>query len=234
MTRESLLRKVRALLQKTTANGAAEAEAANAMAMARRLMDEHAIEEAELNGGAGCTFREEDAWSGSTMPNHVLASVSVIEAAFHVKAVVVTRRDPATGKKIGYRVSLFGDTLHIEAARLGLKYLAPTMLSLWTRYRVASSAPTSHQVPYLGAMQFALLERFRSERQSEGTGRELAVIKSKLDREFEAANPDAREIVRSCDVEKAPESAMAAGYRDASEVTFAKGLGDGQRLALGN
>jgi hypothetical protein len=46
--RESLLRRIRGLLQKTTENGCTEEEALSALALARSMMDSYEIDESEL------------------------------------------------------------------------------------------------------------------------------------------------------------------------------------------
>lgn len=47
-SREQILEKLKNLLQRTTANGASEAEVETAMKIARKLMDQHQIEQSEL------------------------------------------------------------------------------------------------------------------------------------------------------------------------------------------
>ena len=71
MTDETILQKIRAMLNRTTANGCTEAEAMTAAAMVAKLMDRYNLSDADVLAGLGSAFLCGDlGLSSAPRPDH--------------------------------------------------------------------------------------------------------------------------------------------------------------------
>lgn len=227
----SILDRVRKLLARTTANGATEAEAQSAMAMAQRLMDEHNIAVAELpaSGSPGEEFGAAVAWEGKHLGDHYLASLAVIQRVFQVRSLVMNSMKPgktSRGQLVGVRIAMFGDAVNVEGATWAINFLGPTFKSLWDRHRARTGAAPAARVGYFAGLQDGMLARLDRERdealrQLPGSRNALAVLSGKLDQAFDALAPQAKAITKAT----ADASAYADGVRDGAEINMARAVG---------
>jgi hypothetical protein len=231
---DPILSKLRKLLSKTVANGATEAEAQTALAMAQRLMDEHRLDAADVAGGdpsgpSGVVTA--DVHEAARNESHYLYASSVTGEAFGV--VVLQVRQHLGGKPVGYVYRVFGSPADVEAASWGLDFLATTFRSLWLRYRAARMAPDcdrdSYYVGLCHGFRHRLAEgRRRLELDRPGSGTELALLSARVNEAVAAAFPSVK-----IDVKRAREGhAYGAGFHDGREINLARPIGADGKPAL--
>src|SRR5262245_58660173 len=120
-TRPAILERIQKLLAKTTGNGATEAEAQTALAMAQELMDAHNIAMADLTtaGPAATLFGEHTAHSAASIPRHYVACLSIVEEVLAVRTVVKRfASQSSTGRAKTERIDIciFGDPVNVLSA----------------------------------------------------------------------------------------------------------------------
>jgi hypothetical protein len=234
MERDNVLNKIRHLLNKTTANGASEAEAQTAMAMAQRLLDEHNLSMAEVAGPVGTDgdgYQSSVAWESDTLHSQYAFVMVVVDRAFAVRSIV--RRYKSGSRTTAVKIVVFGDPVNVEAATWALKYLAGTFRSLWDRYRARTGARTDLMVGYYGGLQVGLLQRLDAERQSHlaelpgGSANALVLVRDRLEQAFAAAYPNVKALVK-----RGNQDAFADGVADSRDVSLNRPLAEGQRRQI--
>jgi hypothetical protein len=238
MTRNELLERIHKLMSRTTTNGATEAEAATALLMAQRLMDEHniAVAEIESAAGEGHDYAESVAWRGTSADANVCMVLPILDECFAVRALLkksVARGATGRTKTVAVRVAIFGDAANVEAATWALKFLSGTFKDLWAAYRARTGAGTAAVTGYYGGLQAGFLakvraQRIEADRQLPGSGRALAVVAGRLDQAFAEQYPTATAMTKA----SRDDSAFADGVRDGCEINLARPIGAGRKGQL--
>jgi hypothetical protein len=238
-TKESIMGKIKALMAKTTDNGASEAEAANAMKMAQRLMAEHAIEAAEIVDTSDPVnlFGEFPVTEAKSLPSHIVAIIPVIEETYAVKVVVRQQmaQNLSTGRhhQAGVKVCLFGDVHSCCAAKWTFDFLIATYKDLWTSYRVSRKAGRKDLDPFFLGLSDGLLEKLRAEKkiielQLPRARGAIVLVKGRLDSAFQAEYPQGRAITRQVDAT----DAYAEGLVRGRKINVARQLEEGRRKSI--
>lgn len=138
--------KIRKLLARTVAQGASEAEAANALARASELMAQHNLSRTEVETGPAKYGRKAVHECEGVPMNYVFA-MAVVEAACEVHCVLCAR-------KVSYwaqdeaRIEVFGDSANVEAGAQMLQYLAGVYRDLWLAQRIRTNGYQSDEAGY--------------------------------------------------------------------------------------
>lgn len=182
--RTKLLAKLQAILAKTTGAGATEAEAEAAVKLAQRLMAEHNVSLAEVEGFEAA---QED-WEtldlegdpGTAEAPYVM---NLVQRFFFVRWVR-TR----VGRKV-VRWRLFGTRENVQTAAWVAGFLRATFVDLWRARRMRDGcrhAPSEARSYYYGLYcgLRAKLEAERARYLKPSDGRALALVETKLDGQF--------------------------------------------------
>lgn len=199
MERESLLNRIRKLLNMTLAKGATEAEAEVALTMAQRLMDEHNIKAVDLPDGEAENFATATAWEGKQEIRHYSEALPVVEEMFVVKAVMQETRVYDIKTKV--KILIFGDSVNTENAIWAINFLGPLYRQLWTAYRLRTGADSRENTSYYRGLTCGLVGKLRADRESqdpESTSEEtestseraLACLSTRLERAYKAEFPN--------------------------------------------
>jgi hypothetical protein len=237
MDRQILLGRIQNLLNKTTQNGATEAEAATAMTNAQKIMDEHNIALADVVSRLtdDSMFDQSVAWTSDTAHSHFVSAIPIVEKVFAVKAVVKRLKLRGTSKTAAVNIVLFGDPSNIETATWALNFLGATFRRLWDAYRIRTKARTSDmQGYYFGPVDGFLArldeQRANLERTQLGATNALALLSGRLDRAFAAAFPQAGAIVKRYSGDG---NVYADGCRDGRDINLARPIEKADPRAIG-
>ncbi len=229
MQRPEVLDRLQKLLSKTTANGATEAEAQTALAMAQRLMDEHNLTSADIRlGGEEDRIVEFVAWEKAWSESHYIAALDTVQKVFSVTGVArrYKARIGKSGRTVKVAIVLYGDAANVEAASWALEFLATAFKGLWDRYRVAHESPSTDMLPYYlglghGFAHKSEESRARLELERPGSRSTLAIFKGKSEQAAEMANPGMKLVVKRIE----GGSSYDAGVRDGGNINLARPLG---------
>jgi hypothetical protein len=232
MTMDSMIRKVRALLSRTVENGATEAEAAEALAKAQALMDQHGIEAGQLGrdqaGSSAYVWRK--AWSGKRVPWCYPFAVQVVEKVCMVRAVLVRP------SKADVRVMVLGDPIATEVAEWLTGHLIATYEGLWARYRVKFGATFGQSADYFLGLTVGILGRLdmqraeRLELDNVGGGvlaRRIEGLEAEYDQEIPRAS---RQVVRRN--ARADSDVASDGVEDSRQVSLNRSVDQGTRQSI--
>lgn len=228
--RAALHAKLRALLAKTTEAGCTEAEALAAAALARRLMDTHNVEMADL--------AEVEDWTTESVPGECWrASRRKGADSISFRREILYGVGKYTDTHIWYENK--ADILHVTGresdalfARWLLEALSAFALRAWGAYeldRAFSSEPfTASRVMFLAGLARRLTERLLEARDP-GTGTGLVVNRQALARAESIRRAEARGIIlrsgkRSFHGDRA---SGLAGADAANRATFARPVNGG-------
>jgi hypothetical protein len=137
--RDSLLDRIHKLLQKTTANGATEKEAASALALAMRLMREHRIEMADIKGRGSAKWGADDGHtytSEKSLPEYAWIGLILTEY-FRVRCFTDASDPGEDGKRV-YKIKIFGLQKDVEFGKWVFKFLLDSFQFSFRHYMIFS------------------------------------------------------------------------------------------------
>lgn len=234
--------RIRKLLSMTQENGATEAEAEAAVAMAARLMDEHDLTPDDVGEAGTPVYGKDviDSGEGLRLPPE-LDGIAVILGQFFRVRVMGCQCLESKGKGWpavpAWKVEAFGLPANIEAARFVYRFLKTTYLGLWERLRMRTKLRKSKQSAYYYGLTIGLYRRLQRERaeaarrpgrDASAPGNALVLADEALDRAFEDAHPDVPKARAKTGRDR---SVQFAGALDGAGINIARPLGAG-RLAI--
>lgn len=235
--RDEILARLQKLMSKTTSNGATEAEAQSAMALAQRLMAQHAIDAAEVVDKSDPVhlFGEFPLADDKALSAHVVAIIPVIETAFAVRVVVRKQMDInlTTGRQYqaGVKVVVFGDVHSSVAAKWSFDYLNATFKDLWTSFRISHKAGRKDLEPFFMGLADGMLDKLKAEKRlteldMPRARNAIVLVKSRLDQAFAAEYPAGQQI------QKAVESTDAyfEGRARGRNISMSRAIGQNKAI----
>ncbi len=186
--RDRILAKIRALLERTEGKGCTEAEAATALGMARKLMDDYQVGHADLQDDAEGWTEETASHQEGFAPTNGQFISPILATFFRVRCFERTALD-------GRRVLLFGSKLDVEVAAWVYRFLESVYADLWLNHRLATKARKDRRRAFYEGLCWGLYGKLRDERKVDqdsapASGRELArTLNAELDEAFAAAYP---------------------------------------------
>lgn len=236
--REKLLAKIRALLSRDVASGASEAEAATALAMAQRLMDEHDLDAEQVHAGGGEQpgFANAVLWHGEARRPPIDGEFigPILTNHFHVRVFCRSDGPPMTVAQ----VCAFGEPHHIEVACTVFHYLKAVFEDLWRRFRLDTGAGANQRRTFYLGLSAGFRSRLEEERKGDARReaqatrsapstalavREsaLAVRETRLTKAFEDVHGEIP--IRHAHVSGDPISYLS-GFLNGREISLAKPL----------
>lgn len=228
MDREKLLERLKAILNRTTENGCTEAEAAQAMAMAQKLMIEHNLDMAELHAATGTQeeYTEEDAgFAVSRWSLERELAAGICKKFFLVECYKRIRVSEETGYKRRVNMIFFGTKENIDAARFVFTSLIEAFDRLWHEYRKSKpGVPVRDRRMFVAGVASGFRRKLESERKSVNasrTGTEIVITgrERALQENFAKAHPDMP-------------GPQPMSPLNGSESSFQDGFKEGMRLNL--
>jgi hypothetical protein len=231
--RARVLDRIQALLSKTVGNGCTEAEAQAAAAKASRLLAEHQLSMAEVEGHRGdeSGYATGVAWEGDAYDQAAKYVGPLVVRFWFVRMI---RQRPRGGRRAKYAV--FGRPEAVEAASWAFNYLRDAFGDLWGRYQVRTlvaprDRPGFYHGVYSGFRDRMAEERAALERErGAGTGTALARIDDDLDAALKEQMGDLPGLRRRATETRT--SVWADGYAEGRKLRVARPVGESAWPAL--
>lgn len=218
--RRRILAKIKALLAKVEGQGATEAEAATALAMARRLMEQYHFDQSEVEGVEWSTLDGETyAGTGRTDADFISP---ILADFFRVRVVLA---EEYRGDSWIIQVKIFGDAIDVEVASWVYSYLADTYEAMWLEHRIRTRCRKDRRRAFYQGLMIGLHGRLGRERGTSAIVTEAGgtmparAAEKEIDRAVKAAFPGAAAVRKAAF--KAGD-AMFAGMKRGGEINVAR------------
>lgn len=219
-TREQIIDRIEKIMRKTRENGCTEAEVEAAARMARKLMDEHNVELAEVLAKEERSLGAEDiveevARKTNTGVNHEVTLINVVSDLCDVKGYM-RHYDRLDSRKI--EVVFVGLPVDIAAAKMLYLELVIACRAL-ARGNVGPGWSKKHYW-YCHGFVLGLAQKIRDDKlraKSKNAGTALVVVKDQLITEHMAKKHLITRKARSLDGERANSREFRQGVRDGRE-----------------
>lgn len=190
--RDSIIEKIQNLIAKNVGRGASQGEAENALRLAQRIMLEHNLSLAEVEGyeAKAENWVVRTVWRGKGRPWQLQYVTEVCMKFFFVRGMFYTEKGDQD-------LEFFGSEENVEIASQVLNYLNPLFRELWKQYRKKTGQRQGASRAYYRGLQMGLIEKLEIERDAifkiEGSqSNGLIRIDSKLKEAFELEYEDQR------------------------------------------
>lgn len=231
--REKILSRIQKLMTLGCDGAATEAEAASAMAFAQKLMVEHQIEMADVNGYEAATeeYVEEEVFScGPTVPKHWNYAGSLIVHHFFCKVIRPQTQKRVNGRVVGVvasKLCLFGTRDNVAMARHVLTYLDASFPRLWLKAKKEQQLAECDRRIFYHGIHNGFSAKLNAERaaaapQSSRVSTALALVTSKLDEAARKAYPDSEPTRHR--LAQGSRSAYQAGYQEGQQLNVRRSV----------
>lgn len=251
-----VIEKLRAILKKTEERGATPAEAETAFRMASRLMAEHNIEMAELDGTEGpddISWLEDDVadfgkWSlAQNLAYGICREFFFVEGYTTWKHVPVGKPTEFQGKtyretKARKFLRFFGTAANVEAAKFTFTALLDAFDRLFVEYRAKTGCPAAERRLFISGVAKGFREKMKEEReateierdvvQGRASGSTALVLVSVAERTKAAYKEAHPKMGKSRTVIAEPtgsRSSLEAGYRAGRSLSLRRAVGSSQK-----
>lgn len=214
---------IKALLRKTTDNGATEEEANAALAKAEELARKHAIDLASINPDEQEIYlTKESVWEGSRIQHERIAAISVCMAYFNVSCI--RTRKWVMGKGIVHSVDFVGTPIDISIASYVYSFLSREFGKRMSPKRVAYE----HRRAFAVGMVNVVLDKLHAQRKLHTNQEGLLVLDTMKNKRDEWIEKNTNTTDAKVKKEELDARAYYAGVAAAADIEINNGIAAGK------
>lgn len=223
--------RIKALLRKTTTNGATEEEANAALDKAEALARKYAIDMAKLDPNVEAEtlhITSQSIFSGSRLQFERKYAASVCMSCFNVNAMI-QRRYNSTERRMDHHVVFIGTTANIEIAAYVFQFLSRE----FAKRMSPKVIPYKMREAFASGMCSNVINRLKAQRDLTENQTGLVLLgkeKARRDDYMKEQYPNLKES-KERELNAQAFKAFNRGYAEGNSIQLSKGLGNGQRKA---